>query len=140
MGFISWIKKVINRIVWVPSDPGPKHFGMTDAEYFIAVINACPDGSKLYLDQCEVDSWVEELRPWSFRENPQNYDADYYVIDKRFKGKTRELIGINPKDLDVCHHIYITSPGGNQLFSSVDNFWQVELSDEIREALKLTGD
>ena len=135
MGFLSWIKKVIDRIVWVPTDPGPKHLKMTDAEYFIAVLNACPDGSKLYLEECEVDSWVEELRPWSFRKNPDIYEAEYYVVNAEFKRKIKELIDNNPIDLDPCHEIFITSPEGDEVFYSVDNFWQVELSDRVKEAL-----
>ena len=114
----------------------PQSFGMTDAQFFLAVLRACPAGTRLDVGQDEGDQWVRQLKQWSYRKRADQYEADYYRIDGQFTESVEQLIRSNPANLSVLHHITVTDQAGRCLLQSMDDFTIITCLDaQIRERL-----
>ena len=122
---------------------GPKHypqaeFGMNDMQLFLALLRACPAGSRLSFDQSESESFVSTFREWSHRDDPSTFEADSYSIDSRFIAAIeREIAG---GKLQLYSHFWITAPDRRSLCSSLDDFTVVTLADDIREKIRKHDD
>lgn len=111
-------------------------FNLTEVEFFLLVLRLIPDGSHIFFDQTEPDNWVSRLQPWSSRSDLSQHEADYYIKDDGLVDCLREILTNNPHGLDEIHHLYITSPGGQGIFSSFDNFDVIYLCQELKIKLK----
>jgi hypothetical protein len=108
-------------------------FGMSDFEFFVALLRACPERSRLSFDQSEPESFVHAFREWSHRADPSTFEADYYSIDARFVAAVEQSVARGELMLD--HHFGIVAPDGRPLCGSLDDFTVVTLSDDIRNKL-----
>src|SRR6185369_6104298 len=70
--------------LFAPASYPETEFGMGNISFFLALLRACPEGSHLTFHQSETEAFVNAFREWSHRENPQNFEADYYAFDRRF--------------------------------------------------------
>lgn len=97
------------------------NFGISDEYFFLLVLENVPEGTKITFDSSEPKSWVEALKPWSYRNDKKQYEADYYIIGKDFIKVVKELIKVELKSFQQIHHLTIY--GDNiQYFKSFDNF------------------
>ena len=104
-------------------------FGLNDMQFFLALLRACPTGSRLSFDRSEPESFVHALRPWSFRDDPRNFEADSYTIDDGFIAAVEREVAVGTLQLD--HHFGIVAPDGRLLCSSLDEFTVVTLAEDI---------
>ncbi len=115
--------------------PYPKvEFGMEPLQFFVALLRACPPGSRLTFDQSEPESFVHAFRRWSHRADAQSFEADYYTIDAEFIALAEQLAGRG--ELQLYSHIGLGSPDGRLLCTSWDDFMVVKLDEEIRERIR----
>lgn len=122
------------------SKPHPrKQFDMSDAEFLIAVLESVPEGSKIEFDRSEPEAWVHQLRPWSFRQDSTQFEADFYMVDLALVAEMRKLLGENERALDHIHHLSVISPTGVGLLSSLDNFHLVDLDETLEDKLKMNA-
>lgn len=108
-------------------------FGMAPLPFFIALLRACPSGSRLTFDACEPESFVHAFRPWSHRSDPKRFEADDYSIDADFVSLAEERGARG--ELELEHHFGISGPDGRLLCASWDDFMVVKLADDFRNAL-----
>jgi hypothetical protein len=108
-------------------------FGMTPMQFFVAVLRACPPGSRLTFDACEPESFVHAFRQWSHRSDASRFEADEYSIDADFIALAEEFAARG--ELELEHHFGISSPDGRLLCASWDDFMVVKLADDVREAI-----
>ena len=112
-------------------------FGMDDMQFFVALLRASPEGSRLGFDQSEPESFVHAFREWSHRERPDSFEADYYSIEPRFiAGIEREIAS---GKLKLYAHFWIVAPDGRTICSSLDDFTVVTLDDETRKKIQNTA-
>ena len=128
MGFLNAIKSLFR------SEKYPRtEFAMDDLPFFLALLRACPDGSRLSFDQSEPESFVHAFREWSHRERPDTFEADSYSIAPGFIAAIeRDLAGGN---LRLYAHFWIVGPDGRALCSSLDDFTVVTLDDDIKKTI-----
>jgi hypothetical protein len=107
---------------------------LTVAEFLLAVLERCPRGSRIEFDQCEGPRLALALREWSFPQQREVPEADYYEVDERFVARFRELLLAHPKELDCCHHLSIVGPNGAVLLASYDNFHPIMKLDPAIQA------
>jgi len=108
-------------------------FGIEDLSFFLALLRACPEGSRLSFDRSEPESFVQAFRRWSHRENASIFEADYYQIDASFIEAVEQAVDRGTLQLD--HHFGILAPDGRPLCSSMDDFAIVTLAAEIEERI-----
>ncbi|MGC9367334.1 MAG: hypothetical protein ACP5FK_09900 [bacterium] len=111
-------------------------FNLSEVEFFLLILKLIPDGSYIFFDQTEPDNWVIRLQPWSYRSDLSQYEADYYIKNEHLVECIREILNHTPQDLNEIHHLYITSPGGESIFSSFDNFEVIYLCEELKIKIK----
>jgi hypothetical protein len=117
--------------VWQPKSYPKTEFGMDDMQFFVALLRACPEGSRLSFEQSEPESFVHTFREWSYRGRPDTFEADSYSIDSRFIAAVQREIASGKLQLD--HHFGIVAPDGRPLCSSLDDFTVVTLADDIKQ-------
>lgn len=108
-------------------------FGLDNLPFFLALLRACPAGSRLSFDRSEPESFVQAFRPWSHRESPSTFEADCYRIDADFVAAVEQAIERGTLQLD--HHFGIVAPDGRPLCSSMDDFSVVTLAADIQERI-----
>jgi len=99
----------------------------------VAVVRACPVGSRLSFDHSEPESFVAHFRPWSHRDRATDYEADYYTIDERFVLLAERLTAETALELD--HHWHIVGPDGVPLIQSMDDFTIIAVTREFHARL-----
>jgi hypothetical protein len=119
--------------VWQPKSYPKTEFGMDDMQFFVALLRACPEGSRLSFEQSEPESFVHTFREWSYRDRPDTFEADSYSIDSRFIAAVQREIASGKLQLD--HHFGIVAPDGRPLCSSLDDFTVVTLADDIKQRI-----
>src|SRR4030095_5375434 len=119
--------------VWQPKSYPKTEFGMDDMQFFVALLRACPEGSRLSFEQSEPESFVHTFREWSDRDRPDTFEADSYSIDSRFIAAVQREIASGKLQLD--HHFGIVAPDGRPLCSSLDDFTVVTLADDIKQRI-----
>jgi len=72
MGFLDVVKNV-----WKPKSYPKTEFGMDDMQFFVALLRACPEGSRLSFDHSEPESFVHTFREWSHRDRPDTFEAEW---------------------------------------------------------------
>ena len=102
-------------------------------QFYIALLRACPPGSRLTLDACETESFVHAFKPWSHRSDTNRFEADEYSIDADFIARSEEIAARGA--LELGHHLEISGPDGRLLCASWDDFMVVKLADDLRDAL-----
>lgn len=128
MGILNFIKSALQ-----PKKFPQTEFGMDDLRFFVALLRACPEGSRLGFDQSESESFVHAFREWSHRDKPDMFEADSYAIDARFIAAVeREILS---GTLQLYHHFWIVSPEGQALCSSLDDFTVVTLAEDIKQRI-----
>lgn len=128
MGILNAIKMMLQ-----PKSYPMKEFGLDDMQFFVALLRACPEGSRLSFDQSEPESFVHTFREWSHRDRPDTFEADSYSIDVRFIATVEREITSGKLQLD--HHFGIVAPDGRSLCSSLDDFTVVTLADDIKQKI-----
>jgi hypothetical protein len=108
-------------------------FGMAPMQFYIALLRACPPGSRLTFDACETESFAHAFHPWSHRSDPNRFEADEYTIDADFVALSEQLAARGALELE--HHLGISGPDGRLLCASWDDFMVVKLADDLRDAL-----
>ena len=129
---MSIFSKIISALT--PKSCAETEFGMEDMQFFIALLRACPTGSRLYLDEGESESFVDTFRAWSHRDQQDRFEANYYTVNNEFIAKAEQLAARG--ELELYHHFWIHAPDGQRLCSSLDDFVVVRLADDIREKIK----
>ena len=114
-----------------------REFGMTDYDFFVAVLRACPEGSHLSFDQSESESFVQQFQRWAHREDPNAFEADYYLIDSSLVEAVEQAI--TEGELELWHHVFIAGPDGRRLLQGVDDFYDVYLDEDLRRRIVQTG-
>jgi hypothetical protein len=109
-------------------------FGMGNISFFLALLRACPEGSRLTFHQSETEAFVNAFRAWSHRENPRNFEADYYAFDRRFMELAERLAAAGELPLD--HHFTIVAYDNRLLCDSLDDFTIVTLAEDIKEKIR----
>jgi len=109
-------------------------FGMDDMQFFVALLRACREGSRLGFDQSEPESFVHAFREWSHRDRPASFEADYYSMDSRFIAAIEREIASGK--LQLYAHFWIVAPDGRAICSSLDDFTVVTLEDETRKRIQ----
>jgi hypothetical protein len=128
MSILDAIKTVLQ-----PKSYPKTEFDMDDLPFFVALLRACPGGSRLGFDRSEPEAFVHTFREWSHRDDPRTFEADSYLIDARFiLAVERELAGGR---LQLDHHFWIASPDGRALCTSLDDFTVITLADDIKERM-----
>ena len=117
---------------WLHFD-SPKELGIEEKKFFIEVLRACPDGAKLDFAWSEPESFVEQFRPWSHRQNVSAYEADYYIIDREFVSQAGRLS--NQGRLEIDHHFSIGGPSDEPLIQSFDDFTVIAMTEPFFESL-----
>ena len=129
MGFLGVIKSLFCAEKYPLTE-----FGMDDMEFFVALLRACPEGSRLSFDQSEPESFVHTFREWSHRNRSTDFEADYYMIDPRFIAAIeRELAS---GKLELYHHFWIVGSDGLALCRSLDDLTVVTLDDQIKKRIQ----
>jgi hypothetical protein len=129
MGILNAIKSVFQS----PANYPRSEFGMDDMQFFIALLRACPEGSRLNFGQSESESFVHAFREWSHRGDPNSFEADSYSIDARFIAAVEREMASGK--LELYAHFWIVSSDGRALCSSLDDFTVVTLSDDIKQRM-----
>lgn len=112
----------------------PQHaFGLTELQFFVGLLRACPEGSRLSFDRSEPESFVQAFRPWSHREDDSTFEADYYRIDSCFVAAVEQAIARGELELD--HHFGIVDANGRPLCSSMDDFTVVTLAEDVKSRM-----
>jgi hypothetical protein len=109
-------------------------FGMGNMRFFVALLRACPEGSRITFDQSEPESFVHAFGKWSYREDPNSFEADYYTIDGEFIALAEERA--RRGELELYCHFGISSPEGELLCTSWDDFMVVKLTKELEEKIR----
>ena len=107
-----------------------REFGMSDFAFFLAVLRACPEGARLSFDHSEPESFVASFARWAHRDDMTSFEADYYLIDTDLVDAIERAIAAGELELD--HHVLITSADGRGLFQGVDDFYDIYLDNEVR--------
>lgn len=128
MGILSTIRTLL-----VSENYAVAEFGLDEIPFFLALLRACPDGARLGFDRSEPESFVDAFREWSHRAQPQEFEADFYTIDRRFVVLAERLAAAGELHLD--HHLHILAPDGRLLCGGLDDFTIVTLADDIRERI-----
>ncbi len=128
MGILNSIKNLLH-----PKSYPMTEFGMDDMQFFVALLRACPEGSRLSFDQSETESFVHNFREWSHRDDPKSFEADSYSITTRFIETVER--GIASGKLELYHHFWIASSDGRALFSSLDDFTVVTMDENIKKRM-----
>ena len=108
-------------------------FGMSDTSFFIALLRACPAGSRLTFHQSETEFFVSTFREWSHRNNSKNFEADYYGFDQRFIELAEQLVAAGALPLD--HHFTIVAYDDRLLCDSQDDCTLMMLAEDIKEKI-----
>lgn len=106
---------------------------MGDMQFFVALLRACPEGSRLSFDQSEPESFVHTFREWSHRDRPDTFESDSYSIDARLIAAVEGQIASGRLQLD--HHFWIVAPDGRALCRSLDDFTVVTLADDLKQRI-----
>jgi hypothetical protein len=109
-------------------------FGLENIPFFVLLLRACPEGSRLTFDQSEPASFVVEFREWSHRSDVNSFEADYYTIDAGFIGLIEQLAAAG--ELELYSHFGIGSPRGGLICASWDEFTVVKLEKEIADKIR----
>ena len=109
-------------------------FGVPDLRFFIALLRSCPVGSRLTFDQSEPESFVHTFGRWSHRDEPDSFEADYYTIDPEFIALAEERATSGA--LELYSHFGVSSPEGELLCTSWDDFMIVKLADGLRDGIQ----
>lgn len=126
MGLLATIKGL-----FVSKSFAETEFGMDNMRFFVAVLRACPEGSRLTFHRSEPESFVQAFHEWSHREHAESFEADYYAIDRRLVELAERLAASGKLELD--HHFAILAPDGRSLCDSLDDFTVVSLAEDIRK-------
>jgi hypothetical protein len=129
MGILATLKGL-----FAPRSYAETEFGLGDIPFFLALLRACPDGSRLTFHQSETESFVHAFREWSHRTRPQDFEADHYTMDRRFVAAAERLAADGELRLD--HHFTIVAPDDRLLCDSLDDFTIVTLADDIRQSIR----
>ena len=129
MGLLTTLKEL-----FAPKSYAETEFGMSDIPFFLALLRACPDGSRLTFHQSETESFVHAFREWSHRKKAQDFEADHYTVDRRFIAVAERLAATGELQLD--HHFTIVAPDDRLLCDSLDDFTIVTLADDIRQSIR----
>lgn len=132
MGILARLKEL-----FAPESYAKTEFGMADVPFFLALLRACPEGSRLTFYQGETESFVHAFREWSHRKKPQDFEADHYVIDRRFIAVADRLAATGELHLD--HHLTVVAPDDRLLCDSLDDFTIVTLADDIGRRIRESG-
>ena len=122
------------RELFAPKNYAETEFGIGDIPFFLALLRACPDGSRLTFHQSEPESFVHAFREWSHRKRSQDFEADHYTIDRRLVAIAERLAAAGELRLD--HHFTIVAPDDRLLCDSLDDFTIVTLADDIRQSIR----
>lgn len=122
------------RAALLPHTASLFDYGMDDSEFFLALLRACPEGSRIAFDSSEPDSFVAAFQNWSFRSDPDRFEADYYTIDSGLAAAAERMARGGALDLHSCFDI--TSPGGELLCACRDGFMVIKLASELAAKLK----
>jgi hypothetical protein len=117
-----------------PKSVPQEEFGLDDLQFFLALLRACPEGSRLCFDQSEPESFVHAFRLWSHRNIPETFEADYYTIDREFIIVAERIVAARQLELD--HRFDIVAPDGRSLCCSLDDFMIVTLANDIRQKIQ----
>ena len=128
MGILDAIKNAL-----LPKSYPNTEFGMDNMRFFVALLRACPEGSRLTFDQSEPESFVHAFREWSHHDRPNAFEGDFYSIDSRFIAAIEREIASGR--LQLNHHFGIVAPDGRPLCGSLDDFTVVTLADDIRQTI-----
>jgi hypothetical protein len=109
-------------------------FGMDDAGFFLALIRACPPGSRLAFDGREPDTFVAAFHEWSSRADPDRFEADYYVIDDGFIAAAGRMA--RGGALDLNDSLAVTSPSGELLCTCREGFMVIRLAPSLAAGLQ----
>lgn len=109
-------------------------FGVGNMRFFVTLLRACPGGSRITFDQSEPESFVHAFGKWSYREDPNSFEADYYTIDGDFIALAEERAKLG--ELELYSHFGISSPEGELLCTSWDDFMVVKLTKELEEKIR----
>ncbi len=104
---------------------------MDDVPFFLALLRACPTGSRLFFYQTESEPFVHTFREWSFRERPRAFEADHYTLDEGFLSTAERVAAAG--ELEIAHHFTILGPDERLLCDSLDDFTILELADDIEQ-------
>ena len=129
MSFFSKTKNVI-----VCRKAPEAEFELEAIPFFLALLHACPEGSRLSFDQSEPESFVHAFRRWSHRDVSTTFEADWYVIGPDLVAVAEQMSSEGKLELD--HHFGIVAPDGHSLCSSLDDFKIVTLADDIRQKIR----
>ena len=135
LAVIAWMKilDVIKSVLQPPKTYPQTEFGMDDMQFFVALLRACPEGSRISFDQSESESFVHTFREWSHRDDPNSFEADSYSMDSRFIAAVEgEIAG---GKLQLYSHFWITAPDGSSLCSSLDDLTVVTLDEDIKKRI-----
>jgi hypothetical protein len=110
-------------------------FGLDNLQFFVALLRACPEGSRLSFDRSEPEAFVQAFREWSHRDQADTFEADYYRIDARLIAAVEQTIDRGELQLD--HHFGIVAPDGRPLCSSMDDFAVVALAEDVKQRILL---
>jgi hypothetical protein len=108
-------------------------FGIQPLEFFIALLRACPPGTRLTFDNSEPESFVHAFQRWSHRSDPKSFEADYYTVDAGLISLAETLAGRGELQLEC--HFGISSPDSRLLCASWDDFMVVKLADDIKQEI-----
>jgi hypothetical protein len=109
-------------------------FGMDDMRFFIALLRACPPASRIAFDQSEPESFVHAFRKWSHRADPKSFEADNYTIDNEFIALAEQLA--RSGKLELYCHFGISSPEGELLCTSWDDFMILKLAEDLKQKIR----
>jgi hypothetical protein len=129
MDILGFIRQALVR----PSFPEVE-FAMENIEFFLALLRACPQGSRLTFDQRESAAFVIAFREWSHRSDVNSFEADYYTIDPGLISLMEQLA--SKSQLELYCHFAIGSPRGGLLCSSWDDFTAVKLDEQIEQKIR----
>src|SRR5688572_15915860 len=128
------IPTTLKKLFAAPKSYAATEFGMGEIPFFLALLRACPPGSRLTFDESEPESFVQAFRQWSHRSDSTSFEADYYTIGDDFIALARQLA--DRSELELYCHLGISSPDGGLLCASWDDFRVLELAEDIREKIQ----
>ena len=129
MNFLAKLKDL-----FLPRSFAETEFGLSDIDFFLALLRASPDGSRLTFHQDEDEAFVATFRAWSHPEPRRQLEADYYIIDRRFVAEAEKLAAAGHLRLE--HHMTLVGPDERLLCDSVDQFTIVTVAEDISEHIR----
>ena len=104
-------------------------FGVGRLQFFVLLLRACPQGSRLTFNRDEPASFVVAFREWSHRTDVNSFAADYYTLDNGLVVLAERLVAHS--QLELHSHFGIVSSYGQMLCTSWNDFSIVKLADDV---------